>query len=129
MRRLAILLLLALAACQPGGFYFTITFRGADSLKPGDAVVYKGTKIGEVEKIDVAGSDVRVRVSIDAAHRADVYREAIYVIDSPGAFFDAGRQITVKDRPFLKARSPIASGEIVSGWHGVLGRTLGRILP
>lgn len=106
-----------------------MTFKSAENLKPGDPVMYKATKIGEVEKIDLAGNVVRVQVNIEAAHRAVVYREAIYVIDSTRGFFVAGRQITVKDRPFTRARTPVETGDSIAGWNGVVGKVLGKVLP
>jgi soluble cytochrome b562 len=108
-----------------GGLSFAVDFKDAKGLEAGDAVVYRGVKIGVVRSVDVAaGGPVRVGVLIDRKHREAVYREARFIVEKAqehGARAD-GRQLTVKDRRGV--RTPIEEGGVIEGGEAGLSDVL-----
>ena len=124
---LLFLLVLALAGCGWFGLDFVVTFRDARGLQPGQALVYKGVRIGEVRSVDIEPSGaVRVGVRVSRQYRDGVCREAAFVIESPRGWLDTSgvRQITVSDRG--GSRTPIRSGDVLQGSDGLLDELLGQ---
>jgi hypothetical protein len=123
-------LLLALAACspKPAPLDFTLTFKDAAGLGPGQNVSYRGIAIGKVRTIALEpNGPVRVEVRIEPRYTNVVYREASFRIEKPGGVTDLSgeRQVTVRDQG--GARTPIRNGEIVAGSDGVLSDWGGKI--
>ena len=84
MPLVATLLAVALAACSPQsrGLDFAIDFEHAKGLEAGDAVVYRGLRIGEVRSVELKPErGVRVQVTVHQEQRDVVYREARFVIE------------------------------------------------
>jgi hypothetical protein len=100
---------------------FTITFKNARGLQAGNAVVYKGIKIGEVREVAIeqATGAVRVEVSIDSKYQNSVYREALYMIDRPQGQAESSteRQITITDSGEI--RTPVRPGDLIEGTEPV----------
>jgi ABC-type transporter Mla subunit MlaD len=104
---------------------FIVTFRDAKGLQPGQAVVYKGIRIGEVRSVDIEPSGtVRIGVRVSRRYRDSVCREAAFLIENPRGWLDTSveRQITVTDRG--GSRTPIRGGDIIEGSDGPLGQLL-----
>jgi hypothetical protein len=118
---------LALAGCGWFGLDFVVTFRDAKGLQPGQAVVYKGIRVGEVRSIDIESSGtVRVGVRVSRQYRESVCREAVFLIENPRGWLDTSgeRQITVTDRG--GSRTPIGEGDVIEGSDGLLDQLLGQ---
>lgn len=99
---------------------FTIVFDDAKNLREGQFVVYNGVRIGTVTDVRL-GDDrkVTVAVAIDPEHRAKVYSEAIYTIESPTLINVSGeKQVTMKD--VGAARTRIEKGAMIQGTNGFL---------
>jgi hypothetical protein len=111
--------------CLPGlgGLDFTVVFEDAKGLEPGDAVAYKGMRIGLVRAVELTlEREVRVSVRIDREFRETVYREARFVIErvrvrtrDPS---EGERQVTMKDRG--ESRTPVLGGDVIQGSAGSL---------
>ena len=113
--------LASLQGCLPGlgALDFTIVFEDAKGLEPGDAVAYKGMRIGLVRAVELTpGRDVRVRVRIDRDFRETVYREARFVIERARVWHprEGARQVTMKDRG--ESRTPVQGGDVTQGSAG-----------
>ena len=107
---------------------FTLTFKDAKNLQPGQFLVYKGIRVGEVKAVELdAGGGVKVNVEVDHEHRAVVYREASFTIEKPNGLTDLSgeRQITMEDSG--SSRTPVLQGDVLKGSEGLLDRITGTV--
>ncbi len=112
---------------EEGDLTFTLQFEDARGLQEGHPVVFRGVEIGEVTGVELGDEAVLVEVVIFEEHREAVYREASYVIESPGGLggFSGKRQITVRDRG--SERTAIRQGDSVEGDDSPLQVAMDRL--
>jgi len=99
---------------------FTLVFDNAKNVHEGQFVVYNGVRIGTVTEVRLRENDNKaaVSVSIDAEHRAKVYGEAVFIVESPTLLNVSGeKQVTMKD--IGNSRTPIVKGAVVQGTNSV----------
>ena len=109
-----------------GPLGFTLMFKDAKQLRPGQFVVYNGVRIGEVKSVDLEGpEDVRVRVEIEAKHAKVVYQEASFKIEQPKIIDVSGEmQVTVSDSG--STHTPITQDAVIRGQEGFFDELLKR---
>jgi|GEM_PF-4741094 len=99
---------------------FTITFKDAKQLRPGQFVVYKGVRVGDVRSVELnSAGTIDVAVVIDAEHRAQICQQATFRIEKPTIFDLSGEhQVTVSDNG--GTCTPVVRSSIVQGSEGIL---------
>lgn len=123
---LAICLIGLACARKPSGF--SVTFKDARGLRPGQFLVYRGMRIGEVTNVALLDSRQGVKVEVRVHHdHADVpYREATYAIESPQVVNVASeKQVTMKDSG--STRTPVRAGDVLEGSEGMVGSIQERL--
>lgn len=82
-----------------GPLEFTVTFKDARQLRPGQFVVYKGVRVGEVKSVELNKAGlIEVNLLIDSAHRTQICREATFRIEKPSLLDLSGEhQVTASD--------------------------------
>jgi ABC-type transporter Mla subunit MlaD len=106
---------------EPQGVDFAIDFEEARGLEAGDAMVYRGLRIGEVRSVGLLPErGVRVQVTVLDEHRDAVYREARFVIEESElrSQREGARQVTMKDRG--ETRTPIEPADTLEGSEGAV---------
>lgn len=114
--RLALLAMVAgLAGCEQKPLEFKVSFADASGVKAGQAVSYRGQKIGEVRKVDVESGKIVVTLAVDPDKRKVVSRESRFSLARPGGVLDRSgeKQVVVKDPE--KGSTPIKPGEEIAG--------------
>jgi len=105
-----------LTACPPRERNFTIVFRDAKNLRPGQFLVLKGVRVGEVTAVDLAAGD-QVKVSVRAykEFRETLCAESAFTIEKPGGMLDISgeRQVTVSRRD--SSCTPIRPAAVLKG--------------
>jgi ABC-type transporter Mla subunit MlaD len=102
---------------EPTELRFTLTFKDAQDLRPGQFVLYRGGRIGKVDAVDVDASGVKVNVTIDEAHRALVYKEANFTIEKLSMINPTGEhKVVMTDRGDVK--TPVEEGTVIAGSEG-----------
>jgi hypothetical protein len=107
---------------------FTLTFKDAQGLQPGQFLVYKGIRIGEVTDVGFdQGGSVKVEIKVNTKYRNAVYQEAEFVIQKSSGVVDVSgeRQVTMNDRSGF--RTPLKGGEIIVGSEGGLDHWINKI--
>src|SRR6266849_3082340 len=61
------------------GYHLYIKYQSVEGLRPGDAVLVAGVKLGKVEAVDLQPDGVRVKLMLDA--KATVQRDAVARLD------------------------------------------------
>lgn len=109
-----------------GPLNFTLMFKDAKQLRPGQFVVYRGVRIGAVKSVDLDGPDnVRVRVEIEQEHAKLVYQEAVFKIEKPKLLDISGEmQVTVSDSG--STHTPITEGAVLRGQEGFFDELVKR---
>jgi hypothetical protein len=102
-----------------GPLPFTITFKDAKQLRPGQFVVYKGVRIGVVKSVELdSAGKIDVAVVIDAEHRAQICQQATFRIEKPSLLDLSGEhQVTMSDNSGTCIA--VARSSIVQGSEGV----------
>jgi len=99
--------------------HFVLTFKDANGLRPGQFLVYKGVRIGEVMAVDLAGERVKVNVTIDESHRMQVYKEATFKIETLTLINPTGEhQVVMSDSGDV--RTPVEEATVITGSEGWL---------
>jgi hypothetical protein len=111
---------------QYGPLNFTLMFKDAKQLRPGQFVVYRGVRIGEVKSVELDGPDnVRVRVQIEHQHAKLVYQEAVFKIEKPKFIDISGEmQVTVSDSG--STHTPITEDSVLRGQEGFFDELVKR---
>lgn len=98
---------------------FTVTFKDAKGLEPGQFLTYKGIRIGEVKDVALDPS-MRIKTNVRVSHeyRTAVYREARFNIEKSGGVTDLSgeKQITMEDQE--GPRTAIQPGDVIEGSEG-----------
>jgi ABC-type transporter Mla subunit MlaD len=121
-----VLVVSLLAGCRkaPPPLEFTVTFKNAKSVAPGQFLVYNGVRIGEVREVKLGDTGrVHVRILVDPEHERRVYREAEFVVEKPAGWTDLSgeKQLTMNDRN-AGTKTPMGPGDIVVGTDGMWDR-------
>ena len=121
-----VLVVSLLGGCRkaPPPLEFTVTFKNAKSVAPGQFLVYNGVRIGEVREVKLGDTGrVHVRILVDPEHEKRVYREAEFVVEKPAGWMDLSgeKQLTMNDRS-AGTKTPMAPGDIVAGTDGMWDR-------
>lgn len=95
--------LVLLAACSVvrRELNFNLVFQDVRNLRPGQFLVLKGVRVGEVTTVDLAdGAQVRVGVRVYRQFRETLCEEWAFTIEKPGGALDISgeRQVTVSRR-------------------------------
>lgn len=125
------LLMLTSSCSKERALDFTLMFKNAKGLQPGQFVVYQGLRIGTVRSVELAENGrVAVRVAIQGKYRDRVYKEAGFSIENRDGIVNASgeKQLTMKDRK-LARRTPIDPDSIIEADHGwgILGEMVDRL--
>jgi hypothetical protein len=118
--------LLALAllttACSWRDTSFTLVFRDAAGLKPGQFLVLQGVRVGEVGGVNLAGGQAQVEARVYRKYRETVCAESSFLIEKPGGLLDMSgeKQVSIAAR-FGSACTPILDRAIIQGDNSLLG--------
>ncbi len=103
----------------PKPLHFLVKFKDAKSLRPGQFLIYKGVRIGEVTAVDLDASGVKVNLTVDETHRPQVYKEAKFTIETLTLLNPTGEhQVVMADDGDV--RTPMEDGTVVAGSEGWL---------
>ncbi len=104
----------------PTELHFTLTFKDAQQLRPGQFFLYKGVRIGQATSVTLDGSGVvKVSMTVDETHREQVYREATFTIEKLSLLNPSGEhQIVMTDGG--DTHTPIEEGAVIAGSEGWL---------
>jgi ABC-type transporter Mla subunit MlaD len=104
---------------EPTELHFIVTFKDAKGLRPGQFLVYKGVRIGEVSAVDLDGAGVNVNLTVGETYRAQVYKEATFTIEKLTIINPTGEhQVVMADSG--KVRTPVEEGTTIVGSEGWL---------
>lgn len=109
---------------------FTVTFKDAKGIAPGQSVRRSGVDIGTVQEVKLTETGiVAVRVSIAPGHEQHVYREAEYIIEKRGGVIEptGEKQIVVNDRT-VEQKTPVQPGDVLEGTEGLAGKVKNRLV-
>ncbi len=124
---LCLLVALSVAACGGGvgdALSFILAFDDSVPLSKGDAVVYKGIRIGEVRDVDLdEGGAVAVQLRVDAKYAGLPYREADYLVDTVKDGKKKRHVVRIEDRD-VAVRTPVEPGDILEPVEGWADRSL-----
>lgn len=128
-----ILLSLAVFRCggqeeaeSPTELRFVLTFKDANGLRPGQFVIYKGVRIGEVTAVDLHDSLVKVNIVVNEKYRDQIYQEAKFTIEKLSTINPTGEhQVLMSDRG--KVRTPVMEGSVLVGTEGWVGQVAGSL--
>jgi hypothetical protein len=111
---------------QSGDLHFTLIFKDAKQLRPGQFLVYKGMRIGKVQNVDLDPSgSVRVQIQVSSKYRDLVHQEAAFVIEKPTiADISGEHQVTMSDS--VSKGTPIVEGSVLQGSEGWLSDLAGN---
>lgn len=100
--------------------HFTLVFKDAKQLRPGQFLVYRGTRIGKVQTVDLDPTGtIRVQIQVTSKYRNLVHQEATFVIEKPAiADISGEHQVTMSDSG--SKRTPIVEGSVLQGSEGWL---------
>jgi hypothetical protein len=102
-----------------GPLAFTLTFKDAKQLRPGQFVIYKGVRVGEVKNVQLNNAGmIEVAVVLDSDHRMQVCAESTFRIEKPSLLDLSGEhQVTVSDNE--ATCTPIVRGSVLQGSEGM----------
>lgn len=105
---------------------FTLTFKNAKNLQPGQFVAYQGTTIGQVTSIDRDSSGLtKVDVTISEKYRSQIYEEASFTIENLELLNTSEKyQVVMTDRG--NRRTPMQPSAVIAGNEGWLSDTAER---
>lgn len=123
---LASMLLLMHCRRGPADLNFTLTFKKANGLRPGQFLTYKGVRIGEVTSVDIdATGVVAVGVLVEAKYRAQVCKEATFKIEKLSMINPTGEhQVTMSVSS--TTLTPVENGMIIAGTEGWIDQAIDR---
>jgi hypothetical protein len=105
---------------EPAELHFIVTFKDAKGLRPGQFLVYKGVRIGEITAIDLDGPNVKVSLTADENYRLQIYREAKFTIEKLSLINPTGEhQVVMSDSGDV--RTPVVEATVIAGSDGWLG--------
>jgi len=114
---LVLLAIVGLAVLKSGGTEFTIRFKDAKALGPGDKVVLDGFVVGEVKRVELAApGQVDVGVRIDKKYASMVLQGATAMIASPSFPNVSGQRVVEIHNPADKNAPALASGSSIKAW-------------
>ena len=129
------LILLSLAVFRCGGeeepeppteLHLVLTFKDANGLRPGQFVIYKGVRIGEVTAVDLQDSLVRVNIVVNEKYRDQIYQEATFTIEKLSAINPTGEhQVLMSDKG--NVRTPVMEGSVLVGTEGWFAQVAGAL--
>ena len=130
-----VLILLSVAVLRCGGLEepepptelrFVLTFKDANGLRPGQFVIYRGVRIGEVTAVDLKDSMVRVNIIVNEKYRDQIYQEATFTIEKLSVINPTGEhQVTMSDKG--NVRTPVMEGSVLAGTEGWFDRVAGSL--
>ncbi len=110
---------LGLQGCHhpPEPLVITVLFYNAPALAPGDPVVYKSVRIGEITQVDAPKGPLSrhriVEVHIDPENTALMYRQMAFTVDTI-RLLKGQHKIVLMDR-VVSSRIPVREGDVFIG--------------
>jgi hypothetical protein len=108
---------------QTGPLSFTLVFDDGKGIQPGQFVVYKGVRIGEVKSVDLKDSQANVGVQIYAAQRKTAYKEASFRI-AQRDLVSGEHEIIMEDAGDV--RTAIEQNSVLRGREGIIDSVIHR---
>jgi len=103
----------------PAELNVVLTFKDANGLRPGQFLVYKGVRVGEVTAVDLDGSLVKVHVEVGEKHRDQISKEATSTIEKLTFINPTGEhQLVMSDVGGV--RTPVEEGTVIVGSEGLI---------